>query len=198
MNRPWTLPNLLCWIRLLVSPLLILLAWTDQANAMLLVFVGLSLTDGLDGKLARRLHQRSEFGARLDSVADATMYVCLAAGLAFLRHEVLLDAAWWIAAALLSYLAAAVAAFVKFGRLASYHTRSAKTAWFLVAVATISLLAGGPHWPLRLAMAGVTLANVESLLLTRRLTEPLTDIKSVLALRGQRADEVLPASDDDR
>jgi len=68
-----TLPNLLTWLRILLIPVLGLLfllpaPWANAAAAA--VFVIASLTDWLDGYLARRWNQSSPFGAFLDPVAD--------------------------------------------------------------------------------------------------------------------------------
>jgi len=68
-----TLPNLLTWLRILLIPVLGLLfllpaPWANAAAAA--VFVIASLTDWLDGYLARRWNQSSAFGAFLDPVAD--------------------------------------------------------------------------------------------------------------------------------
>lgn len=68
-----TLPNLLTWLRIVLIPVLGLLfllptPWANAAAAG--VFALASLTDWLDGYLARRWNQMSAFGAFLDPVAD--------------------------------------------------------------------------------------------------------------------------------
>ena len=76
-NRPMflTIPTLLTWARIASIPLIIgvyYLGW-DMATKNLVattLFVLFSVTDWLDGWLARRLHQTSAFGAFLDPVAD--------------------------------------------------------------------------------------------------------------------------------
>lgn len=68
-----TLPNLLTWLRIVLIPVLGMLfllpaPWANAAAAA--VFAIASLTDWLDGYLARRWNQMSAFGAFLDPVAD--------------------------------------------------------------------------------------------------------------------------------
>jgi len=79
----WNWPNTLTWLRISATPLLVLLfyapsGWLAPAltnRLAMLLFVLASLTDWLDGYLARRLGQQSAFGAFLDPVADKLMVV---------------------------------------------------------------------------------------------------------------------------
>lgn len=181
-----TVPNVICILRALLSPLLVVLAWNDQAHATLILFLLLTLSDTVDGKLARWLNQRTEIGPKLDSVADAAMYVCLALSLLFLRGDLFAEEAMWIASAIGSFIAAECFALLKFGKLPSYHTRTAKTAWLLVGIAAVSLLVRGPIWPFHVAMVSVIVANIESGLLTYSLNEPISDVTSIFHVHRKR------------
>lgn len=114
----------------------------------------------IDGKLARWLHQRSDFGARLDSFADAVLYGGLFFGLFWFRGEVLYhEAVWWIVG-LLSYLLTTGTGLWKYGRVPSYHTYGAKISQWLVLAGAICLLLDYSIWPFRVAMVLVTLTNL--------------------------------------
>lgn len=68
-----TIPNALTIFRILAIPLIVLVfflpvSWARPASGWL--FALASVTDWLDGYLARRLDQTSKFGAFLDPVAD--------------------------------------------------------------------------------------------------------------------------------
>src|SRR5690606_29392185 len=122
-------------------------------------------TDWIDGKLAIHWNQRTPFGARLDSVADASMYAAVLVGTVWLKQDVVADQWPWIAAALISYGITISASLMKFGHLPSYHTRAAKTSWLLMTIAILALFAGLAElsvWSLRIAMVGVTLTNLEA------------------------------------
>ena len=70
--------NLVTYLRLLLIPLVILCFFSGLPNANFwaaLLFTLASLSDWLDGYLARRLNQISEFGAFLDPVADKLLVV---------------------------------------------------------------------------------------------------------------------------
>lgn len=73
---PINLATMLTVARILLIPVLVLLfylpgRWMHQATAM--VFLAAALTDWLDGWVARRYDQASNFGAFLDPVADKLM-----------------------------------------------------------------------------------------------------------------------------
>ena len=65
-----TIPNLLSLVRLLVVPLFISLLIYQDNGLALVVFLAASLTDAVDGYIARRWNQRSYLGAILDPLAD--------------------------------------------------------------------------------------------------------------------------------
>ncbi|WP_242107370.1 CDP-diacylglycerol--glycerol-3-phosphate 3-phosphatidyltransferase [Luteimonas aquatica] len=71
-----TVPTWLTLLRIVMIPVLMLVfylpyKWTNFAAAA--IFAVASLTDWLDGWIARRYHQYSAFGAFLDPVADKLM-----------------------------------------------------------------------------------------------------------------------------
>lgn len=75
------IPNLLTWLRILLIPVFVSVFYLSDATLSshaknliaTLVFLLASVTDWLDGYLARRLNQSSAFGAFLDPVADKLM-----------------------------------------------------------------------------------------------------------------------------
>lgn len=79
-NQILNWPNLLTIVRILVIPLLVVFFylpvwWAHLAAALIFTFA--SITDWLDGYLARYLKQTTKLGAFLDPVADKLM-VCIA------------------------------------------------------------------------------------------------------------------------
>jgi CDP-diacylglycerol--glycerol-3-phosphate 3-phosphatidyltransferase len=81
----FNLPTLLTWLRILAIPLILLPfsdflgSWSVPEKGLLaaVIFVIASVTDALDGILARRMGQTTQFGAFLDPVADKLL-VCAA------------------------------------------------------------------------------------------------------------------------
>jgi len=72
----WTVPNLFTLVRLLCLPLfLYLLLGRDNRAAAAWLLGGLGATDWVDGYLARRLGQVSEFGKKFDPTVDRLLFI---------------------------------------------------------------------------------------------------------------------------
>ncbi len=81
----WALPNLLSFSRIVATPVLYALVvsrWHYAFLAALIVFVLASLTDTLDGEIARRRHLVSPLGIYLDTTSDKILIAVLLIGLA--------------------------------------------------------------------------------------------------------------------
>lgn len=68
--RIFTIPNLLSILRILLILPIALLIWHNNLSLVLLLVVIAVITDFLDGIIARRLNQISEWGKVLDPLAD--------------------------------------------------------------------------------------------------------------------------------
>jgi len=179
-HKYMTIPNVICFIRLFGSLWLYVLATQNRLVLFTSIFIALNLSDWIDGRLARWLHQRSDFGARLDSFADAVLYGGLFFGLFWFRGEVLYrEAVWWIVG-LLSYLLTTGAGLWKYGRVPSYHTYGAKTSQWFVLTGAICLLLDYSIWPFRVAMVLVTLTNLEATAITWILPKWRADVLTIL------------------
>ncbi len=64
------LPNLLTLMRVLLIPLFIIFIINKALGWALVTFAVAGITDGLDGLIARIMHQRTELGGYLDPIAD--------------------------------------------------------------------------------------------------------------------------------
>jgi cardiolipin synthase len=72
----WSLPNLLTFIRLLALPLFLYVLFAlDEPVAAALILGALSATDWVDGYVARRFHQVSEFGKVFDPTVDRLVFI---------------------------------------------------------------------------------------------------------------------------
>ena len=121
------LPNALSLFRLACGPMLVAAHWeTRPGIAFCVMFVLGGLSDGADGYLARKYDLCSVFGAELDGRADTCFYAAM----------VVVSLRWYatelraqlplILATVVSHLLQWAVAFVKFGRLAAYHSVTGK------------------------------------------------------------------------
>ena len=195
-RRVWTIPNVLSGIRFVGCFGLIGLALAEQPMAVLVLFVILEMTDWFDGRLAIALHQRTEFGAKLDSTADATLAgSTLFAGL-WLHWAALQPEVPFMVAAIGTYLISSVYGLWKFRQIPTYHTYGAKKSWGLITIGVVCIFGGWATWPFRVALIVVTVTNLEAILITRVLTSPHVDVLSIFhALRLEKADSSDPASE---
>lgn len=188
-ERFWTLPNMVTGVRIILSPVLVVLALADEPLWMGGLAGFLVFTEWLDGFLARRLQIVSKSGARLDSIADALFYSSLLAAVVCLAPELVAKETPWIVAAVVSYALSWFASWIKFRRLPSYHTWSAKGSWIVVGAGIVCLLTGWSVWPFRIAMLCVVLANLEAIAITWLLPECQVDVPSIWHARnGLRQD----------
>lgn len=187
-DRLLTIPNAICAIRLAGSFVLIGIAWLDRSELFLWIYLLLAMSDWVDGKLAILLDQRSVFGARLDSWADAALYGALFVGAVMMYGDVLRAEIAWIIPALAAYAMSTGAGIWKYRRWPSYHTRAAKIGWFLVMIGAIGLFTDWSLWPLRIALAFAALTNLEALAITMISPTWRADVASVYhAWRHNRA-----------
>lgn len=97
-DRIVTIPNILSFLRLLGVPVFLWLVLGPQADGWaiaVLIFAGVS--DYLDGKLARKLHQITRLGQLLDPLADRLYILATLAGL--LLRDII---PWWLVVILVS------------------------------------------------------------------------------------------------
>jgi len=122
----YNLPNFLSLYRLLMFPYILYLGISQQ-EFLFAVFLTINLiTDVLDGLIARCFNMQTEFGARLDSIADFGTYIAAIVGVCifkasdFYPHLV----SFFVFISLLCF--AHILSLIKFKRLPSLHLYSWK------------------------------------------------------------------------
>lgn len=185
MKTPlWTLPNLLSLFRLVSAPLLVLSGLAD-GSALFFIIVSLMLaSDALDGFVARRLHQTSVLGAKLDSYGDYATYLAVTFGAWLQWPERIEREAFVILYAVGVFMLPALFSIVKFKQFASYHTLLTKLSAIMMSLGIFALLAFDLSWPLYIAVAVLSLEAIENIAITLTLDAPKTNIKSYWSLRG--------------
>lgn len=81
-----TIPNLITLLRIILAPVFVIYLINDQLTAAFIIFVVCSVSDGVDGFVARFFNQKSKLGAYLDPLADKLLLVTAFIVLAAMGH----------------------------------------------------------------------------------------------------------------
>lgn len=155
MLRP--LANILTLARLAaIVPFTVILATADDGRSAVAaaIFVAASVTDFLDGALARRAHRPSTFGRIADPLADRLL---INMALILLWYADRLP--WWLAAPVLTrdlWLMFVFGARHTGGRIEVNQAGKAGTALIMAALAMVMLTSA--RWPLVVFAAGLALS----------------------------------------
>lgn len=125
LNRKnMTIPNLLSFYRLIAFPIVLIIAVLGYETAFVILLVINLFTDILDGLLARLLNQQSEFGARLDSIADLGTYILAITGIFIFKMEDFIPYMISFGLFLSLFVFTHLLSLIKFGKLPSLHLYS--------------------------------------------------------------------------
>lgn len=175
----FTVPDLLSGGRLVLTPVLFALAWQGRAKAFLVCLAIALLSDALDGWLARRLGGGGlGLGTRLDSWADIALCLSVPVGVWWLWPDLVRREAIFVGAVVVCYAVPALFAWLKYGRLPSYHTWVAKVAGVLMGSGGLVLLTGGPAWGFHLAVLVVVIEALEEVAITAILPRWRSNVPS--------------------
>jgi CDP-diacylglycerol--glycerol-3-phosphate 3-phosphatidyltransferase len=175
------IPWLMAAARALLGPVVILgerARWNGVTLAVLIVTALLS--DILDGVLARRW-KCDTAGVRLfDSMADIVFYACCAVAL-WMRHPAVMRGLALPIATVAGLEALCLAtAFVKFGKLPSYHSYVAKLWGLVLAFALVAaFVTQHPVGWLIAALALGALSNLEGILMSLIMPVWRQDVKTL-------------------
>jgi CDP-diacylglycerol--glycerol-3-phosphate 3-phosphatidyltransferase len=182
MNLHRSLPWALVWLRLLLAPMMPLLAWAWPEPAAFALCLALAfLSDIFDGMLARRWGTVTPSLRRVDSFVD-TLFCLSALGAVWLcRPEVVRGSASLLVALLVLEALRYAVDLSKFGREASYHMWSAKLWAAVLYLAFFMVLVGGQGgvWVTAALLLGIV-SDLEGLAASLLLPEWRHDVPSLL------------------
>jgi len=75
-EKLFNVPNTLTVLRFILTFVVVYMIFTDaKISKIIIVFVIAALTDFLDGQIARRFNQKTEFGRKADMIADRFLWI---------------------------------------------------------------------------------------------------------------------------
>lgn len=183
-RRFLNLPNLLTALRFISVPILWVCAFLrmPQYIGVGLIFAG--LTDALDGFVARKLNQVSEFGSKFDSIADQSLQISSIIWIFMLMPEIFTENQALSMTALGIYVLSLTVGLIKFKRIANLHLYLSKLGGvFLFLFIVHCFISGQYSKPLFiLASVGFIISSSETLILQLILPEVNEHMGSIFFL----------------
>ncbi len=125
------IPNFLSGYRILALPFLAWAIWLHNDRLFIVLLSVNLITDILDGLIARSFKLETEFGAKLDSLADIGTYVMAFSGMFVLQTEFVREHAFELILILTLYVIPQIVSLVKFRRSPSLHLYSNKITGYI-------------------------------------------------------------------
>ncbi|MCW3104797.1 MAG: phosphatidylglycerophosphate synthase [Bacteroidetes bacterium] len=144
----YTLPNAISLYRLLMFPVILLMAYLQKESLFATLICINLVTDILDGLLARMLKQETRFGAALDNLADLGTYILACCGIVRFKPEEF-EGHYFILFIFLLVLAASnIVSWARFGKMPGLHLYSCVIAAYLQGIFFFLLFAKQLYLPL--------------------------------------------------
>ncbi|HEY9877361.1 MAG TPA: CDP-alcohol phosphatidyltransferase family protein [Leptolyngbyaceae cyanobacterium] len=174
------IPSILVGLRFAIAPLLLLDALDHQTGSEFVIgYLIAILSDIFDGIIARRLGVSTAQLRQADSWADIFLFLCLAASTWLVFPQVILDFEVPLLMAVAAQLTLFAISLVKFKKLPSFHTYTAKVWGLTLLTATIGLFGFSYSGALWGAIALCLINSLEEIIMTLLLPEWHCDVLSL-------------------
>ena len=180
-------PNVLSAYRLVIIPVILGAILLGRRNMFFTLICVSLVTDILDGWIARHFHLETEFGARLDSLADDATYF-----MAFLGFVVVESGFLWMHRVAFGVLLAfklipLAVSFWRFGRSPSLKLYSSKITGYLQGIFVFTyFVLGYSAWYFYLMIGFSVLASCEKLLVLVMVPELRSNMRGLYWIRQGR------------
>lgn len=124
------IPNILSAYRLLTFPLLLWLIWKGERNLFIVLLSINLITDILDGLIARTFKLSTEFGAKLDSLADITTHIAAFTAFFVLERDFVMSHLWAFVSIFALWMIPQIVCLLRFRHNPHLHLYSNKIAGY--------------------------------------------------------------------
>ncbi|MNJ91926.1 CDP-diacylglycerol--glycerol-3-phosphate 3-phosphatidyltransferase [compost metagenome] len=175
----WNIPNVLSGYRILVFPVICYTLFSGNDRLFIILLSVNLVSDILDGFIARRFNMQTEFGARLDSIADIGTYICAFAGMFRFHFDFISENRFGFIGMMSLYLIPQLISLVKFRRSPSLHLYSNKITGYIQGIFIFTFFHFGNYPPYFYFMiAFSSLAYLEELACVLYLDELQSNVKT--------------------
>jgi len=162
-----------------MAPVLLYVAFNQQAEIYMALLIFTLFTDVLDGFLARKLNMITDLGAHLDSWGDFIIYTTLAIAAWWLWPDIIKQEFIAVIAIIISFTVPVIIGLIKFHKITSYHTWSVKLAVLVTVISYVIVFTDLMRWPLYVAAAFSCFAAIEEIAITIILKHERADVRSI-------------------
>lgn len=183
-KKAWYVINGITLYRVVAAPFLLVLLFTGRYE-LFKWLLGLSFfTDLIDGFLARKFKVTSVAGTRLDSIGDDLTILVAMTGLFVMKPEFIKQEKIAFIILLALFLVQTIYAFIRYGKMTSFHTWLAKAAAIFQGVFLLLVFfTGEPNMILFYTAVLVTMLElIEEIILVYLLPVWETDVKGIIRL----------------
>lgn len=188
-EKIWNLPNAISMYRLLSFPFLLYLVFTGNESFFATLLCINLVSDAVDGIIARTFKLQTEFGARLDSLADWGTYILAFAGIYNFKMPDHGNDFWLLYPFIGLIVFYNLLSFFKFRRMPSLHLYSTKMGGYFQGIYFFGLFAYGYYAPIFFfAMIWGWLSSIEEIIILIRSKELRSNVKGLYwILKSERA-----------
>lgn len=182
----WNIPNVLSAYRLLALPFLMLAIFSGWKNGFTVLLVVNLITDILDGWIARTFKMETEFGARLDSLADIGTYIAAFTGIIVLEQAFVHAHQWGFYGLITLYASVQLIALFRFQRTTSFHLYSSKIVGYIQGIFIVTyFIFGYTAWYFYLMISCSYIAYTEALIIVALIPKMRSNVKGVYFMLRQ-------------
>ena len=170
-----------------MAPVIVALALSEERSWFIICLCISFVTDVLDGLIARVWNIRTDFGSRLDSIADELTYAAALVGIFQFEYDDLEPHIMMLYAFVGSLALATFIAIVKFRKTPSFHLYSFKANALLQGIFILLLFLHGFNIYLYyFVMSFGILACLELIAVALVVSEPVSDARSLYWVLRER------------
>ena len=181
MKSSYYIINGITLYRIITFPLLIYFIIIDRQDIFKWLLACSFFTDAIDGVLARKFLVTSLFGAKIDSIGDDLTVLAGLIGMIVFKPEFLREEYILILVVIVLFLIQLTLALVKYRKITTFHTYSAKVAAILQgSFLILFFFLPEPLYPLFYAALFVTALDIiEEITLVILLPQPKANVKGL-------------------